>query len=74
MNLIHATHDQVARRAYEIYVANGRRDGHDLDDWLQAEYELLAQPVRVLARMKPQPLHRQAPWCGAIIALVQALV
>jgi hypothetical protein len=27
-------------RAYEIYVERGRADGHDLEDWLQAENEL----------------------------------
>jgi hypothetical protein len=35
-----ATHD-VARRAYELSLARDREDGHDLDDWLQAERELL---------------------------------
>ena len=35
-----ATHD-VARRAYELYFARDREHGHDLDDWLQAERELL---------------------------------
>lgn len=34
-----ATHD-VARRAYQLYLAREREDGHDLDDWLQAEREL----------------------------------
>jgi hypothetical protein len=32
--------DQIARRAYELYCARGREDGHDLDDWLQAECDL----------------------------------
>jgi hypothetical protein len=30
----------VARRAFELYCERGCRDGHDLDDWLQAEREL----------------------------------
>lgn len=34
------TQEQIARRAYEIYLARGRDDGHDVDDWLQAEQEL----------------------------------
>lgn len=29
----------VAARAYELYLTRGE-DGHDLDDWLQAEREL----------------------------------
>ena len=31
----------VARRAFEIFERNGRRLGHDLEDWLQAEREVL---------------------------------
>jgi hypothetical protein len=34
------TYDQVRSRAYELYEARGCEDGHDLDDWLQAELEL----------------------------------
>jgi hypothetical protein len=32
-------HD-IARRAYELYCERGWQDGHDIDDWLQAEREL----------------------------------
>jgi hypothetical protein len=31
---------QIRQRAYELYGQRGRTDGHDLDDWLQAEYEI----------------------------------
>ena len=30
----------IARRAYELYLARDCEDGHDVDDWLQAEREL----------------------------------
>jgi hypothetical protein len=33
--------EQIARRAYELYEARGREDGHDLDDWLRAEAEIM---------------------------------
>ena len=33
------TDSDVARRAYELYLARGCEDGHDVDDWLQAERE-----------------------------------
>jgi hypothetical protein len=36
------TDSDIARRAYDLYVARGGDDGHDLDDWLQAERELRA--------------------------------
>ena len=32
-------HDDIERRAYELYESRGREDGRDLDDWLQAERE-----------------------------------
>ena len=32
--------DEIARLAYELYDMRGRRDGHDVDDWLSAEREL----------------------------------
>jgi hypothetical protein len=33
------TWDEIARRAYARYVARGEKDGHDVEDWLQAERE-----------------------------------
>jgi hypothetical protein len=32
--------DAIRLRAYQLYEATGRRDGHDLENWLQAEKEL----------------------------------
>ena len=32
--------DRIAQRAYERYEARGRGDGHDLEDWFEAEREL----------------------------------
>jgi hypothetical protein len=34
------THEAIARRAYELYLARGRTDGHDREDWLEAERQL----------------------------------
>jgi hypothetical protein len=34
------SHIDVARRAYDIYLARGCEHGHDVDDWLQAERDL----------------------------------
>ena len=34
------THEAVARRAYELYLARGRSEGHDREDWLEAERQL----------------------------------
>jgi hypothetical protein len=40
------THEDIAQRAYALYEARGREDGHALDDWLQAERELLEERGR----------------------------
>jgi len=32
--------EQIRARAYEIYEQRGRGEGHNMDDWLQAEAEL----------------------------------
>ena len=34
------TEYDIASRAYELYLARDCEDGHDVDDWLQAEQEL----------------------------------
>ena len=40
------TFNALARRAYEIFEGNGRAFGRDLENWFQAERELL-HPVPV---------------------------
>jgi hypothetical protein len=48
--LLEEVRDRVARRAYENFVDRGAVHGHDLNDWLDAERELvirLAPEVRV---------------------------
>lgn len=34
------THEQIARRAYELYAQRGYVDGYAEEDWAQAEREL----------------------------------
>ncbi len=34
------THREIAKRAFEIYLARGGSHGRDVEDWLQAEAEL----------------------------------
>jgi hypothetical protein len=36
---------EIRVRAYELFEQRGREPGHDLDDWLQAEAELV-MPTR----------------------------
>ena len=41
--------EQIAVRAYELYLQRGANDGRDVEDWLQAERELIRQEVVSLA-------------------------
>jgi hypothetical protein len=53
MKIVRPTHEEIAARAYHIYLDRGREHGHDRDDWLQAEYELMQLPVRKIAELTP---------------------
>ena len=35
--------EKIRQRAYELYEARGREDGHEVEDWLQAEAEVGTQ-------------------------------
>jgi hypothetical protein len=41
--------EEIRGRAYALYEQRGREDGHDIDDWLRAEAELIAQAMRTAA-------------------------
>jgi HSP20 family protein len=41
---MHDIENAIARRAYELFASSGFTDGHDLNDWLSAESELL-EPI-----------------------------
>ena len=36
-----ADHEAIRMRAYELYIDRGMEDGHDLEDWLRAEQEVM---------------------------------
>jgi hypothetical protein len=56
------THQEIAARAYQLYLERGRQHGHEVDDWLQAEYELMELPIRKLAEMElPAPVKAARP-------------
>jgi len=41
--------EQIRTRAYELYEARGREEGHDLEDWLEAEAEITGTTVTTAA-------------------------
>ena len=40
---------QIRLRAYELYEARGRKDGHELEDWLRAEVEITRKKTFAIA-------------------------
>jgi len=38
--------ERIAMRAYELYRERGAIDGHDLDDWLEAEQTIIGSEVQ----------------------------
>ena len=54
--------DEIARRAYELFLHRGSASGHETDDWLQAEAELSArggESEREEQRPEPSPATQQ---------------
>ena len=41
--------EQIRARAYEIYERRGGTEGHEIDDWLQAETELTGKTKTIAA-------------------------
>jgi Protein of unknown function (DUF2934) len=39
----------IRLRAQELYEERGRKDGHELDDWLRAEEEITQKKARTIA-------------------------
>ena len=39
------THEQIAERAYQIYLERGDAPGDEMSDWVRAEHELSAREV-----------------------------
>ena len=44
--------EEIARRAYELYLQRGDEQGKDVEDWLRAEKELSDDPVAGTAKTK----------------------
>ena len=44
--------EEIELRAYHIYLARGATDGHDLNDWLQAERQVLEELMKNKASLR----------------------
>ena len=41
------TREEIELRAFQIFIERGGADGHDVDDWVQAEQELAEKYANV---------------------------
>jgi hypothetical protein len=64
-------HQEIAARAYRIFLERGGAHGHDRDDWLQAEYELMQLPVRKIAELPPPKEPEERAKLPSIVNVVQ---
>jgi hypothetical protein len=59
------TCEDVARRAYELFLSRGGQHGRDMDDWLEAERQLTSDGT------SPRPSRRSVSKTGAAKATVR---
>ena len=67
------TEAEIRQRAQEIFLARGGRPGREIDDWLQAEYELTQLPVNRLAKLAA-PKSKRATLAVAQVAQAALLL
>jgi hypothetical protein len=65
------TEKQIRTRAYELYLQHEGQHGHDRDDWLQAEYELMQLPIRKISQLPPPKPGTGGAGARSLIGLVR---
>lgn len=50
----HPTREEIALRAYEIYLERGGAPGNELEDWTRAERELMAKNGKPRRKSSPK--------------------
>ena len=59
------TNEEIAQRAHELFLRRGATDGHEQEDWLQAERELMEEPKWLEDMSQAQrahAVHWEHPW------------
>ena len=46
----------IALKAYELYLERGRQDGHDREDWLEAERRILGETAPFNPALAPRDI------------------
>jgi Protein of unknown function (DUF2934) len=52
----HSTHEQIALRAYQIYLERGATPGNELEDWVRAERELTEEQSKSNRKPAAKPM------------------
>jgi Protein of unknown function (DUF2934) len=52
--------EEIARRAYELYIQRGSEHGKDVEDWVRAEKELSDEPVAGPAKTRAAQVVRNS--------------
>ena len=61
----HPTEEEIAQRAHERYLQRGGAAGHEQEDWLQAERELVEEPLwleEITRAQAAHAVHWEHPW------------
>lgn len=66
------TEQEIRAKAKQICLERGGQPGHEIDDWLEAEYELMQLPIRKLAALEPPKYENGSK--TLLMALVQVAV
>jgi len=53
-HVTNTVHDEICQRAFRLFQQRGRQSGHELEDWLAAEREVLYCPASELAESNYQ--------------------
>ena len=72
MNVKYPTEEEIQARAYQIYLEHGGQPGHEMDDWLQAQYELMQLPVDRIAELQPPDARKSGRSSLSLVSLVHA--
>ncbi len=72
MQVKRPTEAQIRERAYKIFLERGRKHGHETDDWIQAEYELMQLPIDKIAELDPPKINGSKGHKKSVIHVVRA--
>jgi hypothetical protein len=73
MSISCPTAEQVRVRAYQIFLERGCQPGHEIDDWLQAEYELMHVPASRIVEHDAEAEERATPCNLRLVGLLTAI-